>query len=130
MGFLAGKRLLITGVISNRSIAYGIANACKREGAELAFTYQGERIKDRVTDLAAGLGSNLVFPCDVSSDEQIAALFESLRQVRAARRYAAGATRLDRGRAHCREHRSHRPPEKPVVGAGLAGTTPLAARAA
>jgi enoyl-[acyl-carrier protein] reductase I len=80
MGFLAGKRLLITGVISNRSIAYGIANACKREGAELAFTYQGERIKDRVTDLAAGLGSNLVFPCDVSSDEQIAALFESLRQ--------------------------------------------------
>ncbi len=80
MGFLAGKRLLITGVISNRSIAYGIAAACKREGAELAFTYQGERIKDRVTGFAQAFGSNLVFPCDVSSDEQIAALFDSLGQ--------------------------------------------------
>lgn len=80
MGFLAGKRLLITGVISNRSIAYGIAAACKREGAELAFTYQGERIKDRVTGFAQGFDSNLVFPCDVSSDEQIAALFAALGQ--------------------------------------------------
>ena len=50
MGFLAGKRFLITGVLSNRSIAYGIARACRREGAELAFSYQGERFKDRVTD--------------------------------------------------------------------------------
>jgi enoyl-[acyl-carrier protein] reductase I len=78
MGFLAGKRLLITGVISNRSIAYGIAAACKREGAELAFTYQGERIKDRVTDFAKEFGSSLVFPCDVGSDEQIDALFAEL----------------------------------------------------
>ena len=53
MGFLAGKRLLITGVLSNRSIAYGIARACHREGAELAFSYQGERFKDRVSEFAA-----------------------------------------------------------------------------
>ena len=53
MGFLAGKRLLITGVLSNRSIAYGIARACKREGAELAFSYVGERFKDRITEFAA-----------------------------------------------------------------------------
>ena len=78
MGFLAGKRLLITGVISNRSIAYGIAAACKREGAELAFTYQGERIKDRVSEFAREFGSSLVFPCDVGSDEQIDAMFAEL----------------------------------------------------
>lgn len=80
MGFLANKRILITGLISNRSIAYGIAAAMKREGAELAFTYQGEKIKDRVADLAKGLGSDIVLPCDVASDEQIAALFTSLGQ--------------------------------------------------
>ncbi len=80
MGFLAGKRLLITGVISNRSIAYGIAKACKREGAELAFTYQGERIKDRVTEFAKEFDSKLVFPCDVGSDEEIDALFVELGQ--------------------------------------------------
>ena len=78
MGFLAGKRILITGVISNRSIAYGIAKACKREGAELAFTYQGERIKDRVTEFAKEFDSSLVFPCDVGSDEEIDALFLEL----------------------------------------------------
>jgi len=78
MGFLTGKRILITGVISNRSIAYGIAAACKREGAELAFTYQGDRIKDRVTEFAKEFGSDLVFPCDVGSDEQITALFSEL----------------------------------------------------
>lgn len=78
MGFLTGKRILITGVISNRSIAYGIAAACKREGAELAFTYQGDRIKDRVTEFAKEFGSELVFPCDVGSDEQITALFDEL----------------------------------------------------
>ncbi|MGA9163305.1 MAG: enoyl-ACP reductase FabI [Thiobacillus sp.] len=78
MGFLAGKRLLITGVISNRSIAYGVAAACKREGAELAFTYQGERIKDRVAELAQEFGSSLVFPCDVGSDDEINALFVEL----------------------------------------------------
>lgn len=78
MGFLAGKRLLITGVISNRSIAYGVAAACKREGAELAFTYQGERVKDRVVEFAREFGSDLVFPCDVGSDAEIDALFAEL----------------------------------------------------
>jgi enoyl-[acyl-carrier protein] reductase I len=81
MGFLAGKRLLITGVLSNRSIAYGIARACHREGAELAFSYQGERFKERITEFAAEFGSNLVYDCDVSSDEQMAALFNDLGEV-------------------------------------------------
>ncbi|WP_349743625.1 enoyl-ACP reductase FabI [Roseateles cavernae] len=78
MGFLAGKRLLITGVLSNRSIAYGIAKACHREGAELAFSYQGERFKERITEFAAEFGSTLVFDCDVSDDAQIQALFDQL----------------------------------------------------
>ena len=78
MGFLAGKRLLITGVLNNRSIAYGIARACHREGAELAFSYQGERFKDRITEFAAEFGSKLVFDCDVADDAQIAALFDQL----------------------------------------------------
>jgi len=78
MGFLAGKRLLITGVLSNRSIAYGIARACHREGAELAFSYQGERFKDRITEFAAEFGSKLVYDCDVTSDEQMEALFNDL----------------------------------------------------
>ena len=60
MGFLSGKRLLITGILNNRSIAYGIARACHREGAELAFSYQGERFKDRITEFAAEFGSKLV----------------------------------------------------------------------
>jgi len=75
MGFLAGKRFLITGLLSNRSIAFGIARALNREGAELAFTYQGEGVKARVVPLAAELGSDLVFPCDVAKDEEIDALF-------------------------------------------------------
>jgi enoyl-[acyl-carrier protein] reductase I len=78
MGFLAGKRFLITGVLSNRSIAYGIARACRREGAELAFSYQGERFKQRVAEFAAEFDSTLVFDCDVADDAQIAALFEQL----------------------------------------------------
>src|SRR5690606_35080746 len=78
MGFLAGKRILILGLLSNRSIAYGIARACHAQGAELAFTYQGERFRDRVTEMAAEFGSNLVFPCDVAEDEQIATLFAEL----------------------------------------------------
>src|SRR5262245_36954828 len=78
MGFLADKKILITGLLSNRSIAYGIARAMQREGAELAFSYQGERIKDRVVELAAEFGSNLVLPCDVSVDAEIDALFASL----------------------------------------------------
>ena len=80
MGFLAGKRALIVGLLSNRSIAYGIAEAMKREGAELAFTYQTEKFEDRVTKLAADFDSSIVLPCDVSSDEQIDGLFASLKQ--------------------------------------------------
>jgi enoyl-[acyl-carrier protein] reductase I len=78
MAFLQGKKILITGVLSNRSIAYGIAKAAHREGAELAFTYVGERFKDRITEFAAEFDSKLVFDCDVSSDEQIANLFTDL----------------------------------------------------
>lgn len=80
MGFLAGKKLLITGVLSNRSIAYGIAKACHAQGAELAFSYVGERFKDRITEFAADFGSRLIFDCDVASDEQIARLFKDLSQ--------------------------------------------------
>jgi enoyl-[acyl-carrier protein] reductase I len=78
MAFLQGKKILITGLLSNRSIAYGIAQACKREGAELAFTYVGERFKDRITDFAKEFDSELIFDCDVGSDEQIDALFADL----------------------------------------------------
>jgi len=80
MGFLAGKRALIVGLLSNRSIAYGIAEAMKREGAELAFTYQTEKFVDRVTKLAGDFNSNIVFPCDVSDDAQVEALFSSLEK--------------------------------------------------
>jgi enoyl-[acyl-carrier protein] reductase I len=80
MGLLSGKKILVTGVLSNRSIAYGIARAARREGAELAFTYAGERFKDRVADIAREFGSELSLPCDVTSDQQIAALFPALRQ--------------------------------------------------
>ena len=68
MGFLTGKKLLITGVLSNRSIAYGIAKACHAQGAELAFSYVGERFKDRITEFAADFNSTLVFDCDVGDD--------------------------------------------------------------
>lgn len=78
MAFLQGKKILITGVLSNRSIAYGIARACQREGAELAFTYVGERFKERITEFAQEFNSELVFECDVGSDEQIDALFRDL----------------------------------------------------
>jgi len=78
MGFLSGKKFLITGVLSNRSIAYGIARACHAQGAELAFSYVGERFKDRITEFAADFGSRLVFDCDVGDDAQIARLFEDL----------------------------------------------------
>jgi enoyl-[acyl-carrier protein] reductase I len=80
MGFLANKRILVTGMISNRSIAYGVAQAMRREGAELAFTYQGERVKDRVVEMAKEFGSDMVYPCDVSSDAEIEQLFQSLGQ--------------------------------------------------
>jgi enoyl-[acyl-carrier protein] reductase I len=78
MGFMAGKRALIVGLLSDRSIAYGIAEAMKREGAELAFTYVGERFKDRVVEMAKGLGSELVYEMDVGDDAQITAMFASL----------------------------------------------------
>jgi enoyl-[acyl-carrier protein] reductase I len=78
MGLLAGRKILVTGLLSNRSIAYGIAKAARREGAELAFTYQNERFKDRVNDMAAELGSKIALPCEVTSDAEIAALFEQL----------------------------------------------------
>ena len=81
MGFLGGKRFLITGVLSNRSIAYGIARACRREGAELAFSYQGERFKQRVADFAAEFGSSLVFDLDVAEDAQITRTFAQLAEV-------------------------------------------------
>jgi enoyl-[acyl-carrier protein] reductase I len=80
MGFLAGKRLLITGLLSNRSIAYGIARACRREGAELAFSYVGERFKGRITEFAAEFDSKLIFDCDVADDAQIQRLFDDLGQ--------------------------------------------------
>jgi enoyl-[acyl-carrier protein] reductase I len=78
MGFLTGKKLLITGVLSNRSIAYGIAKACHQQGAELAFSYVGERFKDRITDFAAEFDSKLIFDCDVGNDAQIDAMFADL----------------------------------------------------
>lgn len=78
MGFLAEKRILITGVLSKHSIAYGIAKACHREGALLAFTYQSERFQERVGKFAKELGSELVFRCDVAEDAQIDALFADL----------------------------------------------------
>ncbi|THU01012.1 enoyl-ACP reductase FabI [Lampropedia puyangensis] len=78
MGFLSGKKLLITGVLSNRSIAYGIAKACHEQGAELAFSYVGERFKDRISEFAAEFNSTLVFDCDVADDAQIDKLFADL----------------------------------------------------
>ena len=81
MGFLAGKKLLITGVLSNRSIAYGIARACHREGAEIALSYVGERFKERTADFAKDFGSQLIFDCDVGVDAQITQLFTDLSAV-------------------------------------------------
>ena len=81
MGFLAGKRLLITGILNNRSIAYGIARACHREGAELAFSYQGERFKDRISEFASDFGSSLVVEMDVADDAQIERAFAQLGEV-------------------------------------------------
>jgi enoyl-[acyl-carrier protein] reductase I len=80
MGFLQGRRILVTGMLSNRSIAYGIAKACQREGAELAFTYQGEGVRERVLGLAKEFSSELVFACDVADDSQIDTLFADLRK--------------------------------------------------
>ena len=78
MGFMAGKRALIVGLASNRSIAWGIAQAFRREGAELAFTYQTDKLKPRVEDMARELGSSLVYPLDVAHDDQIDAVMEAI----------------------------------------------------
>lgn len=78
MGFLHGKRALIVGIASQRSIAWGIANAMYREGAQLAFTYQNDRLKDRVEEAASAFGSNIVVPCDVAEDAEIDNLFVEL----------------------------------------------------
>jgi enoyl-[acyl-carrier protein] reductase I len=78
MGFLADKKIVITGLLSNRSIAYGIAQACRREGATLAFTYVNDELKERVVKLASDFGTVPVLPCDVTHDEQIDGLFAAL----------------------------------------------------
>lgn len=81
MGFLEGKRALITGVASTRSIAFGIAKAMKREGAELAFTCQNEKLKERVSKMAKeNFDSEIVVTCDVSSDDEIKRTFEELKK--------------------------------------------------
>ena len=78
MGFLAGKRALIVGVASKLSIASGIAEAMHREGAQLAFTYQNDKLKGRVEEFAQTFGSTLTFPCDVASDGEITNVFTAL----------------------------------------------------
>lgn len=78
MGFLSGKKALIVGLASNRSIAYGIAKIFYEQGAELAFTYQNEKLKERVERMAEEFHSNLVFPCDVSNDNEIQTVFSDL----------------------------------------------------
>jgi enoyl-[acyl-carrier protein] reductase I len=80
MGFLADRKILITGILSSRSIAYGIAKACAREGASLAFTYVNDDLRDRVVKVAAEFGSCPVLPCDVTRDEDIDALFAALQR--------------------------------------------------
>ena len=79
MGFLAGKRAVIVGLASNRSIAYGIASAMHREGAELAFNFQSDKLEGRVRKMAEELGSDIVLPLDVGEDANIEAFFAALR---------------------------------------------------
>lgn len=78
MALLSDKKILLTGLLSSRSIAYGIARAARREGATLAFTYAGEKLKDRVADLAKEFGGGLILPCDVTRDDEIAGVFDTL----------------------------------------------------
>ena len=80
MGFLTGKRALIVGVASDRSIAWGIAEAMHREGAELAFTYANDKLKERVDTLAQSIGSKIILPLDVTIDAQVDAVFETLKR--------------------------------------------------
>jgi enoyl-[acyl-carrier protein] reductase I len=78
MALLSGKKILVTGVLSNRSIAFGVAKAAQREGAEIALTYQNERFKERALGMAKELGSDIALPCEVTSDDEIKTLFEQL----------------------------------------------------
>jgi enoyl-[acyl-carrier protein] reductase I len=80
MGLLSGKRAVVFGVANDHSIAWAISQAFHREGADLALTYVGENIERRVRPLAEGLGVEVVLPCDVSRDEDVAATFETLRE--------------------------------------------------
>ena len=80
MGFLAGKRALIVGVASSRSIAWGIAEAMHEQGADLAFTYQNDKLRSRVEKIAEQTGSGILIPCDVASDEDIDNVFTELRR--------------------------------------------------
>lgn len=80
MGFLANKRILVTGLLSNRSIAYGVAQVMKQQGAELAFTYVVDKLKDRVVEMASEFGSDIILRCDVSSDQEISDMFAQLKQ--------------------------------------------------
>jgi enoyl-[acyl-carrier protein] reductase I len=79
MPILAGKKILVTGLLSNRSIAYGIAKVARREGAALALTYQNDRFKDRVEDMGRELGADIALPCDVTNDGEIEDLFKNLK---------------------------------------------------
>ena len=78
MGLMAGKRGVIFGVANNRSIAWGVAQQLQEAGAELAFTYLNEALEKRVRPLAESLGSKIILPCDVGSDDDIAAVFKEL----------------------------------------------------
>ena len=80
MGFLDGKKALIVGVANNKSIAYGIAKQMQSQGAEIALTYQGEKLKSRVEKIAEELGTNIVLPLDVTSDEEITAVFSEIEK--------------------------------------------------
>ncbi|HET7547189.1 MAG TPA: SDR family oxidoreductase, partial [Usitatibacter sp.] len=79
MPILAGKKILVTGLLSNRSIAFGIAKAARREGASIALTYQNDRFKDRAEEMGRELGADLALPCDVTNDSEIDALFQQLK---------------------------------------------------
>lgn len=81
MGFMSGKHILITGLASKLSIAHGIAQAMQQQGAELAFSYQGDKLKSRVEEMANDFGSHIVLPCDVASDKSIKTLFAKLAKV-------------------------------------------------
>ncbi len=80
MPILAGKKILVTGLLSNRSIAFGIAKVARREGAAIALTYQNDRFKERAEDMARELGAEVALPCDVTSDAEIESLFRQLKE--------------------------------------------------